>query len=172
MTNYQHEVGNTKSGDVIQNVPVLYMPQLEDDHLATQKVLCTMPILHQSEYGPFKSADMATSNIGQMIKNNPNICHQALELSGVIEKMVSLPSRHNSIYGVDDLNAGMVRAAMLNCSIGGCANSQRATMIINGDTSNRNTPTDRWFAAALANTNVNDAVASGNHVALHSGRQS
>ncbi len=137
-----------------------------------KKIQYIEPVPYQPEPFLSKSKYTATGNAGQMIQNNPNICHQALELSGVIEKMVKLPSGHNSIYGVDDLNAGMVRAAMLNCSIGGCANSQRVTMIINGDTSNRNTPTDRCFAAALANTNVNDAVASGNHVALHSGRQS
>ena len=102
-----------------------------------------MLILHQSEYGPSKSADMATGNVGQMIKNNPNICHQALELSGVIEKMVDLPLGHNSIYGVDDLNARIVRATMLNFSISGCANSQRVTMIINDGTPNRNVPTDQ-----------------------------
>lgn len=142
--------------EVMQNTSVLWLPQLEDNDMVVQKVQYVKPVLYKPEPFLSKSKDTATGNAGQMIQNNPNMQHHTLELSGVIEKMVKLPSGHNSIYGVDDLNTGMINASMIDCSIGGCASAQRMNMALKGNKSKHRTPSDRWFAAVLASADVDD----------------
>ena len=147
---------NDNGPEVMQNTPGLWLPQLEDNDITVQKIQYVKPVLYKPEHFLSKHKDTATGNAGQMIQNNPNMQHHALELSGVIEKMVKLPSGHNSIYGVDDLNTGMINASMQDCSIGGCANAQRMNMALKGDKSKHRIPSDRWFAAVLASADVDD----------------
>ena len=50
-------------------------------------------------------------------------------------------NRHNAIFGTDDLNHGMLKGAVMDSSVGGCAN-----VIKRKDC---NTPSDRWYASAI-----------------------
>ena len=160
------------------NALMLLVPQLDDEHLATQVVYSNLPVRQQRGCISAKSMPVVTGSIGREIKNNPNMYHHASELSGTIEKMVHLRSKKNSVYGVYDLNAGMIRAAMLNASVGSCANSMRVTSddddtdcgvdkAGNNDYYNNKkdhtgidfaVPCDRWFADALSRVDVDDAI--------------
>ena len=50
-------------------------------------------------------------------------------------------NRHNAIFGTDDLNHGMLKGAVMDSSVGGCANAVRCKYY--------NTPSDRWYASAI-----------------------
>ena len=161
--------------DVKSANALMLVPQLDDEHMATQVAYLNLPVRQQRGCISVKSMPVVTGSVGREIKNNPNMYHHASELSGTIEKMVHLRSKKNSVYGVYDLNAGMIRAAMLNASVGSCANSMRATSN-NDDTdcgvdkvgNNDNkkdhagmdftVPCDRWFADALSRVDVDDAI--------------
>ena len=60
-----------------------------------------------------------------------------------IEKMAHLWSGSNSVYGINDLNDGMIRAAMLKTSVGGCANSMRAISSPDDTDTDQDVPCDR-----------------------------
>ena len=50
-------------------------------------------------------------------------------------------NRHNAIFGTDDLNHGMLKGAIMDSSVGGCANATRSKRC--------DTPSDRWYASAI-----------------------
>ena len=50
-------------------------------------------------------------------------------------------NRHNAIFGTDDLNHGMLKGAVMDSSVGGCANAIKRK--------DCNTPSDRWYASAI-----------------------
>ena len=50
-------------------------------------------------------------------------------------------NRHNAIFGTDDLNRGMLKGAVMDSSVGGCANAIKRK--------DCNTPSDRWYASAI-----------------------
>ena len=58
-----------------------------------------------------------------------------------ILRCANLAHGHNSIFGIDDLNWGMLRGALLDASVGGCAKAQKHR--------DGGTPSDRWFASRL-----------------------
>ena len=53
----------------------------------------------------------------------------------------STSSRHNAIFGADDLNQGMLKGAIMDSSVGGCANAIKRIRC--------STPSDRWYASAI-----------------------
>ena len=53
----------------------------------------------------------------------------------------STSSRHNAIFGTDDLNQGMLKGAIMDSSVGGCANAIKRICC--------STPSDRWYASAI-----------------------
>ena len=50
-------------------------------------------------------------------------------------------TRHNAIFGTDDLNHGMLKGAIMDSSVGECANAIKRKHC--------NTPSDRWYASAI-----------------------
>ena len=58
-----------------------------------------------------------------------------------ILRCANLAHGHNAIFGIDDLNWGMLRGALMDASVGGCAKAQKQR----GD----GVPSDRWFASRL-----------------------
>ena len=53
----------------------------------------------------------------------------------------NISNRHNAIFGTDDLNHGMLKGAIMDSSVGGCANAIKRK--------DCNTPSDRWYASAI-----------------------
>ena len=70
--------------------------------------------------------------------NNPRIYEDVA--NGVKNMLVcaNTSDRYNATFGTDDLNHGMLKGAIVDSSVGGCANA----------TSHKycNTPSDRWYA--------------------------
>lgn len=158
MNDTQLVTGDLTPIDATQNALVLWTPRLEDEHLAAHKVFCTIPTRQRQGRCPAKNTPVAAGRFEREIKNNPNMRRHAYEVGGAIEKMVHPRSGSNSIYGIDDLNAGMVRASTMNVSVGGCANSARVVVGQNDDGPNRASPCDRWFADALARADTDDII--------------
>ena len=50
-------------------------------------------------------------------------------------------NRRNAIFGTDDLNHGMLKGAIMDSSVGGCANATRSKRC--------DTPSDRWYASVI-----------------------
>ena len=62
---------------------------------------------------------------------------------------VNMSGKHNAVYGIDDLNRGMIRGAVKDASVGGCVNAALRT--------GRAGPSSRWFAYKIKETSP-DAV--------------
>ena len=58
-----------------------------------------------------------------------------------ILRCANLAHGHNAIFGIDDLNWGMLRGALMDASVGGCAKAQKQR--------DDGVPSDRWFASRL-----------------------
>ena len=87
------------------------------------------------------------------LRNNPRI-FESVEKS-LKDGMVSCTrifNRYNSTYSRDDFNAGMLQAAMLDASVGGCSSAKRKATDPSPYTSrySRHFPSDEWFRSILA----------------------
>ena len=73
--------------------------------------------------------------------NNPRIYQDIADGVKNMLACTNTSNRHNAIFGTDDLNHGMLKGAVMDSSVGGCANA----------TSHKycNTPSDRWYASAI-----------------------
>ncbi len=73
--------------------------------------------------------------------NNPRLYQDAASGAKNMLACTTLSVKGNTIYGVDDLSTGMLRATIMDSSVGGCANAVKQK--------NSNTPSDRWYASAI-----------------------
>ena len=74
--------------------------------------------------------------------NDPGLYQGAVSGLAPFLSCVHMPKGRNAIFGTDDLNDGMMRAAVANSSVGGCAGAAKAFM---GGT----VPSYRWYASRL-----------------------
>ena len=91
MKNRKNKTDDVKSTGIIQNTPA-WMPQLD---MVTSTVVCTLPVIHQSECRSCAKTCRSASSVQQM---NMDVSHLASKLVGVVTNMVNCPSGHNS-YG-------------------------------------------------------------------------
>ena len=73
--------------------------------------------------------------------NNPRLYQNAASGAKNMLACTTWSVRGNTIYGVDDLNTRMLRAAIMDASVGVCANAVKQK--------NSNMPSDRWYASAI-----------------------
>ena len=70
--------------------------------------------------------------------NNPKIYQDIVNGVKNMLACANISNRHNAIFGTDDLNHGMLKGAVMDSSVGGCANAIKRK--------GSNTPSDRWYA--------------------------
>ena len=73
--------------------------------------------------------------------NNPRIYQDIADGVKNMLACANTSNRHNAIFGTDDLNHGMLKGAVMDSSVGGCANAIKRK--------DCNTPSDRWYASAI-----------------------
>ncbi len=83
------------------------------------------------------------------LENNPRIYEHVADGGRNMFSCVRMSEKHNAVYGIDDLNRGMIRGALMDASVGGCINAALRT--------GRAGPSSRWFAYKIKETSP-DAV--------------
>ena len=66
----------------------------------------------------------------------------------------SIPAKSTRGYGVSDLHRGMMTAAALNASVGGCAGAVRRHVERRGDNPDGVVPCGQWFSDRLAGVDM------------------
>ena len=61
------------------------------------------------------------------LENNPRIYEHVADGGRNMLSCVRMSGKHNAIYGIDDLNRGMMRGALSDASVGGCVNATGRT---------------------------------------------
>ena len=79
--------------------------------------------------------------------NNPKIYQDIADGMKSMLACANTSNRHNAIFGTDDLNHGMPRGAVMDSSVGGCANAIRRMHC--------NAPSGRWYASAIKGVEQN-----------------
>ena len=95
------------------------------------------------------------------LRNNPRIFEGvAKSLKDGIVSCAKVSSRYNATYGKDDFNAGMLQAAMLDASVGGCGAARRKATDSSPYVSrySRHSPSDEWFRNILSKTDEVESV--------------
>ena len=73
--------------------------------------------------------------------NNPRIYQDIADGVKNMLACANTSDRYNATFGADDLNHGMLKGAVMDSSVGGCANAIKRKYC--------NTPSDRWHASAI-----------------------
>ena len=92
--------------------------------------------------------------------NNP---HARASMAGAGQGrggLVNIPAKSTRGYGASDLHQGMMTAAALNASVGGCAGAVRRHMERGGDNPDGMVPCGQWFSNRLAGVDVHEATDS------------
>ena len=94
------------------------------------------------------------------MRNNGRIYEDAAKmLKAGIVSCAKVSKRYNATYDEDDFNDGMLQAAMLDASVGGCGFATRnATASFPDDRYSRHSPSDEWFRHILSMTDENSAL--------------
>lgn len=83
------------------------------------------------------------------------------DISGMITDTLSsyidMPSGSNTIYDVNDLADGMMRASIMDATVGGAANGARNSQISDA-IMNHPIPSDQWFNNIITKTNSEAAI--------------
>ena len=84
-------------------------------------------------------------NNGKIYESVEKMLRESIVPSAEVSK------RHNATYGASDFNAGMLHAAMLDTSVGGCSLVMREIMAhsIENPRYSRHSPSDEWFRNIL-----------------------
>ena len=89
------------------------------------------------------------------LKNNPRIFESVRKsLKDGIISCARVSDRYNATYGKDDFNSGMLQAAMLDASVGGCGAARRKATDPSPFASrySRHSPSGEWFHNILSMT--------------------
>ena len=87
------------------------------------------------------------------LRNNPRIFESVEKsLKDGIVSCARISDRYNATYGKDNFNSGMLQAAMLDASVGGCGAARRKATDPSPFTSrySRHSPSDEWFRIVVA----------------------
>ena len=87
--------------------------------------------------------------------NNGKIYESVEKMLGEsIVPSAEVSKRYNATYGASDFNAGMLHAAMLDTSVGGCSLVMReiTAQSIENPRYSRHSPSDEWFHNILSKT--------------------
>ena len=99
--------------------------------------------------------------------NNSKIYESVEKMLGEsIVPSAEVSKRYNATYGTSDFNAGMLHAAMLDISVGGCGLVMRETTAqsIENPRYSRHSPSDEWFRNILSKTDECKALETFNQV--------
>ena len=93
------------------------------------------------------------------MSNNPRMREYVVAgLENVVGMLAGTSSRPNAVYGVSDLNKGMMRAAVQDASVGGCANGVRVSRESFGIKEGRAVPSDEWFRSILSSVDEKELI--------------
>ena len=94
------------------------------------------------------------------MRNNGRIYEDAAKiLKESVVSCVKISKRYNATYDEEDFNDGLLQAAMLDASVGGCSSATRnATAPSPDDRYSRHSPSDEWFRHILSMTDENSAL--------------
>ena len=93
------------------------------------------------------------------VLNNPRMREDvAAGLNDVIGQLAGISPGPNAVYGASDLNRGMMRAAVLDASVGGCANAKRVALESFGLGEARAVPSDEWFRPVLSSVDEGEII--------------
>ena len=99
--------------------------------------------------------------------NNGKIYESVEKMLGEsIVPSAEVSKRYNATYGASDFNAGMLHAAMLDTSVGGCGLVMReiTAQSIENPRYSRHSPSDEWFRNILSKTDECKALETFNQV--------
>ena len=87
-------------------------------------------------------------NNGKIYESVENVLGESIVPSAEVSK------RYNATYGASDFNVGMLHAAMLDTSVGGCSFTMReiTAQSIENPRYSRHSPSDEWFRDILSRT--------------------
>ena len=92
--------------------------------------------------------------------NNPNARAKMAETGQGLGCLADIPAKSTRGYGMADLHRGMMTAAALNASVGGCAGGVRRHVERRGDNPDGVVPCGQWFSDRLAGVDVREAIDS------------
>ena len=94
------------------------------------------------------------------MRNNGRIYEDAAKiLKESVVSCAKISKRYNATYDEEDFNDGLLQAAMLDASVGGCSSATRnATAPSPDDRYSRHSPSDEWFRHILSMTDENSAL--------------
>ena len=93
-------------------------------------------------------------NNGKIYESVENVLGESIVPSAEVSK------RYNATYGASDFNVGMLHAAMLDTSVGGCSFTMReiTAQSIENPRYSRHSPSDEWFRDILSRTGEGKAL--------------
>ena len=93
-------------------------------------------------------------NNGRIYEDVEKMLRESIVSSAEVSK------RYNATYGASDFNAGMLHAAMLDTSVGGCSLVMREITVqsIESPRYSRHSPSDEWFRSILSKTDEYKAL--------------
>ena len=99
-------------------------------------------------------------NNGKIYESVEKMLRESIVPSAEVSK------RYNATYGASDFNAGMLHAAMLDTSVGGCGLVMReiTAQSIENPRYSRHSPSDEWFRNILSKTDECKALETFNQV--------
>ena len=97
-------------------------------------------------------------NNGKIYESVEKMLRESIVPSAEVSK------RYNATYGASDFNAGMLHAAMLDTSVGGCSLVMReiTAQSIENPRYSRHSPSDEWFRNILSKTDEGKALGTFN----------
>ena len=93
-------------------------------------------------------------NNGKIYESVEKVLRESIVPSAEVSK------RYNATYGASDFNVGMLHAAMLDTSVGGCSFAMReiTAQSIENPRYSRHSPSDEWFRDILSKTDEDKAL--------------
>ena len=93
-------------------------------------------------------------NNGKIYESVEKMLRESIVPSAEVSK------RYNATYGASDFNVGMLHAAMLDTSVGGCSFAMReiTAQSIGNPRYSRHSPSDEWFRNILSKTDEGKAL--------------
>ena len=102
-----------------------------------------------------------TGIVKRTIRNNPRFREESSGIAqDLFDECVQMPTGRNTTYGMQDFTNGMMRAAILDTSVGGVANGINDAAEALNKILMRPVPSDQWFNNILSKTNSEAALKS------------